>query len=171
MQNKTASAARELSGLIRDLRNDTETQRRVAEPIVNQLKQLGLARLALPGSLGGRECSTVEMLEVYETLAGAEASVAWVTWNNSLPCLFSRYLSAAARAEMFSNPNELHANSTRPSGTAVPDGDGYRVSGRWALVSGCELAEWLTLMCMVRNKKPAAEPGPPEMRPNVNPQG
>ncbi len=164
MQHDTASAARELTGLIRDLRDDTESQRRVAEPIVNQLKQLRLARLALPASLGGRECSTVEALEVYEALAGAEASVAWVTWNNSLPCLFSRYLSAAARAEIFSNPNALHANSTRPSGTAVPDGDGYRVSGRWALVSGCELAEWLTLMCVIRPENPAAKPSPPETR-------
>jgi len=164
MQNSTASFARELSGLIRDLRNDTESQRRVAEPIVKQLKQLGLARMTLPASLAGRECSTVEALEVYEALAGAEASVGWVAWNNSLPCLFSRYLSAAARTEIFSNPNELHANSTRPSGTAVADGNGYRVSGRWALVSGCELAEWLALMCVVRAQNEAAKPGPPETR-------
>jgi indole-3-acetate monooxygenase len=26
---------------------------------------------------------------------------------------------------------------------------GYRVSGRWALVSGCELASWMILLCVV----------------------
>jgi alkylation response protein AidB-like acyl-CoA dehydrogenase len=29
-----------------------------------------------------------------------------------------------------------------PTGTAVPEGDGYRVSGRWSFASGCEYSGW-----------------------------
>ncbi len=158
------AAARELEDSIRELRNDTEAQRRIAEPIVTQLKHCKLARMTLPTSLDGLESSPVEALQVYEALAGAEASVAWIVWNNSLPCLFSRYLADASRTEIFGNSNDLHANSTRPSGTAIAVEDGYRVSGRWSLVSGCELAEWLALQCVVRSNDTATQAGPPETR-------
>ena len=31
----------------------------------------------------------------------------------------------------------------------VVDG-GFNVSGRWSLVSGCELADWIPAMCVVQ---------------------
>jgi alkylation response protein AidB-like acyl-CoA dehydrogenase len=37
---------------------------------------------------------------------------------------------------------------------ATPEGDGYRVSGRWSLVSGCELAEWWMLLCRIEGEPP-----------------
>ena len=54
-------------------------------------------------------------LEIYEQLAGFDASVGWIVWNNALPCLFGRFLPAATRAEIFADPDWLHASSTRPS--------------------------------------------------------
>jgi len=36
-----------------------------------------------------------------------------------------------------------------PSGRAAVQPRGFRVSGRWSLVSGCELAEWISLLCVV----------------------
>ena len=41
------------------------------------------------------------------------------------------------------------ANSTRPSGRATVVDGGYRVSGRWSLVSGCQLSAWFILLCVV----------------------
>lgn len=116
--------------------------------------------------VAGLELPVGDSLEVYESLAGAEASVAWIVWNNALPCLFSRYLERAARMELFGDPGWLYASSTRPTGRAAVEGDGYRVNGRWALVSGCELAEWIALMCVVEdNREPRMiQPGVPEMR-------
>ena len=64
---------------------------------------------------------------------------------------------------MFADPAWLYAHSTRPSGTAAVEGAGYRVRGRWALVSGCELAEWLMLLCRVERPR-GAERGEPELR-------
>ena len=103
---------------------------------------------------------------VYELLAGAEASVGWIVWNNTLPCFWGRFLSPPARAEIFGDPDWLYASSTRPSGKAVVEDDGYRVSGRWSLVSGCELSEWMALRCMVEeNGQPRMlQPGVPEAR-------
>jgi alkylation response protein AidB-like acyl-CoA dehydrogenase len=109
----------------------------------------------------------VVALRVYEELAGAEASVAWIAWNNSLPGLLSCHLSDSVRAELFGDADKLFANSTRPSGKAMAADGGFRVSGRWSLVSGCELADWIPVMCVVTD---GAEPrmlaslGMPELR-------
>jgi alkylation response protein AidB-like acyl-CoA dehydrogenase len=88
-------------------------------------------------------------LKVYEELSGAEASVAWIAWNNSLPALFSCHLSDSVRAELFGDAKKLFANSTRPSGSATAIDSGFRVSGQWSLISGCELADWIPVMCVV----------------------
>ena len=166
MNRETLTAAHELSPLIARLRDETESNRRIAEPIVERLRETRFCRMAVARQLQGLELPTVEALDVYEALAGAEASVAWIVWNNSLPCFFSRFLESAARRELFADPDWLYANSTRPTGRAAIEGDGYRINGRWALVSGCELAEWISLMCLVEENGEVrmVQPGEPEMR-------
>jgi alkylation response protein AidB-like acyl-CoA dehydrogenase len=159
-------AARELSPLIRSLREQTETDRNVAAPIVDRLRDGGLCRVAVAEALAGLELPTDAALDVYETLAYADASVAWVAWNNALPCLLGRFLTPAARADVFADARWLYAGSTRPTGRAAVTADGYRVSGRWGIVSGCELAEWILLLCVVEeNGEPRmTAPGSPELR-------
>lgn len=163
MVSQALESARELLPLLEAHRDETEAGRCLAPTIVQALRESGLARMTVVEPLGGLEASTPEALEVYELLAGIEASASWIVWNNSLPCLFSRYLKPTAREEIFGDSSFLFANSTRPSGMATPESGGFRVSGRWALVSGCELAEWLALMCIVRDPNTPAN-GPPDMR-------
>lgn len=166
MRIDAIAAAREVGPLIRELRHETEADRRIAQPIVACLRETRLCRMAIAEELAGLELPVVEVLEVYEVLAAAEASVAWVVWNNALPCLLSRFLARSVRAELFADPTWLYASSTRPTGRAAREGDGYRVDGRWALVSGCELAEWIALMCVVEEdgRPRLTAPGVPEMR-------
>jgi len=166
MKTTALVAARELSPLIVRLRDDTETNRNIAAPIVDRLRHGRLCRLAVAESLQGLALPLEAALDVYETLAYADASVSWVAWNNSLPCFLSRFLAPAMRAEVFSDPRWLYACSTRPTGRATVTPDGYRVNGRWGIVSGCELAEWILLLCTVEeNGKPRmVAPDTPEMR-------
>jgi indole-3-acetate monooxygenase len=166
MPIEALEAAREMLPLITLHRGDTESTRRIAQPVVDALRKARLCRLAVARELYGLELPTPAMLDVYEMLAGAEASVGWIVWNNTLPSFWGRFLSPAARAEIFGNADWLYACSTRPTGKAAVEGDGYRVSGRWALVSGCELSEWLALRCAVEeNGQPRMlQPGVPEAR-------
>jgi alkylation response protein AidB-like acyl-CoA dehydrogenase len=166
MKSEAITAAHALLPLITHLRDDTESSRSIAQPIVARLRETRLCRMAVARELQGLELPTHEALEVYETLAGAEASVAWIVWNNSLPCFFGRFLESAARRELFADPEWLYASSTRPTGRAALEGDGYRINGRWSLVSGCELAEWIAVMCLVEENGELrmTAPGEPEMR-------
>src|SRR5690606_5261096 len=107
------------SPLIASLRETTDADRNIAPPIVERLRDGGLCRLALARELAGAELPLDAALDVYETLAYADASVAWVAWNNSLPCFFGRFLARDARAEVFADRRWLYACSTRPTGRAA----------------------------------------------------
>jgi alkylation response protein AidB-like acyl-CoA dehydrogenase len=93
-----------------------------------------------------------DLLEHYGILAGAEASVSWIAWNNLLFAHLTRSLAPRMRADVFREPHSIFAQSTRPGGRALAQGESFRVSGRWELVSGCELAEWLLLLCEVEGR-------------------
>src|SRR5712691_11949468 len=143
------SAARALRTTIREARQATEAARCLAPPVVAGLIEAGLCRLALPRDLAGLEAEPVVALQVYEELAYAEASVAWIAWNNQYVCLSSRYSPDAVWQTWFREAKLLFANSARATGTAVVVDGGVRVSGRWSLVSGCALADWMPLMCVL----------------------
>lgn len=138
-----------LKDVILENRHATETNRQIAEPIIEGLIENRLGRIALPLEYDGLAVSPANALAIFETLAEAEASVAWIVWNSSLPCWFSRFLADGVRAEIFGDPGALYASSTRPSGRAIMDGESYVVNGRWGLVSGCTHASWIPVMCMI----------------------
>jgi hypothetical protein len=98
-----------------------------------------------------------EWLTVLETLAGAEASVSWLIWNNTLACFWARFLDHAGRSRIFGDSKTLFAGSTRLTGRAVTTQGGFRLSRRWSLVSGCELADYIYFMSLVH------EDGKPRM--------
>jgi alkylation response protein AidB-like acyl-CoA dehydrogenase len=167
------SAARGIRGILKDARMETEAGRCLPPQVIACLIETGLCRLAVPADLGGYEADPLVSLRVYEELAAAEASVAWIAWNNQLNCLTSRHLADAPRAELFGDAHVLFANSTRPSGRGVAVEGGLRVSGRWSLVSGCQLADWIPVMCVITDGSEARQlaPGVPEMRMAYLPKG
>lgn len=145
----------ELREMILGSREETELGRRVPHAVGEELAVRGFGRLVLPRSAPGHELDPATYMTVLEELATAEASVALVVWNNCLPALVSRHLDDAVRAEIFADPKGMYANSTRPVGRALETSTGLTVSGRWSLVTGCQLAGWFALMCVAWD--PAAD--------------
>lgn len=133
-------------------REETEKLRRLAPAVVEGLKESGLFRMGLPKSLGGWEDDPVEVLKAYEILSSGEGSVGWSAWNNHLACTFGRFLDEESMNEIFKDSSHVYANSARPEGVAEIVPDGYIVSGRWTLVSGCELSDWFALRCLVTSE-------------------
>jgi indole-3-acetate monooxygenase len=146
--NNTLEVAESLIPLISELRHTTENDRRIAAPIVQALRKSDLCRMLLDTGAPPKY-TPEEWLRVLETLAGAEASVSWLIWNNTLPCFWARFLDDASRARVFGDSRRLFAGSTRPTGRAVATQGGFRLSGRWSLVSGCELADYVHLLSLV----------------------
>jgi indole-3-acetate monooxygenase len=158
-------AARAFRPRILAERERIEAGRRLPEELTRELARAGFFRIFLPAAYGGLDLTPMEAMEVYEELARADASVAWCVWNGNVHWTTAR-LSAKVAQTIFADPEMILANSTRPAGQAVVVEDGYRLSGRWALVSGCQLSTWFILMSMVhKDGKPRLTPsGAPEFR-------
>lgn len=154
--------ARALRPRILAERERIEAERRLPEEITRDMVRAGFFRIFLPAAYGGLDLTPVEATEIYEELARADASVAWCVWNGNVHWTTTR-LSTDVAATIFTDPDTVLANSTRPSGQAVVVEGGYRVSGRWSLVSGCQLSDWLILMCIVH------EAGQPRLTPSGAP--
>lgn len=146
-------------------REQIEASRRLPDDLARDLAQAGFFRVSLPAAYGGIDLTPMQALEIFEALAQADASVAWCVWNGNTHWTAAQLAPAAART-IHTNPDVITANSTRASGTARAVAGGYQVSGRWSLVSGCELAAWMVLLCVVHdNATPRLTPaGTPEIR-------
>ncbi len=154
--NEIVTFGESLIPLIKELRQTTENDRRIAAPVVEAIRNSDLCRMLLDNG-ASPQYTPEEWLSVLETLSGAEASVSWLIWNNTLACFWARFLDNEARARIFGDPKTLFAGSTRPTGRAVATDGGFRLSGRWSLVSGCELADYIYFMSLVH------EDGKPRM--------
>ena len=157
--------ARALRPRILAERDRIEAARRLTEDITRELAGSGFFRIFLPNAYGGLDLAPTQGLEVLEELARADASVAWCVWNGNTHWIIARLAADAARA-IHGKADVVTANSTRATGQAEMVSDGYRVNGRWSLVSGCELASWMVLLCVVHEGgKPRLGPsGAPETR-------
>ncbi len=146
-------------------RDRIETARRIPEDIAQDLARAGFFRMFLPEAYGGLDLAPMQAMEIFEELARADASVAWCVWNSNTHWTIAQLSREVART-IHADPEVVTANSTRSSGQAQVVAGGYRVSGRWSMVSGCELAAWMVLLCIVHeNGKPRLTPGgAPESR-------
>jgi len=146
-------------------RDHIEASRRLPADLTQELARAGFFRIFLPEAYGGLDLTPMAAMEVFEELARADASVAWCVWNGNTHWTTAQLAPEAART-IHADPAVVTANSTRASGQAQVVPGGYRVNGRWSLVSGCELGTWMVLLCVVHEGgKPRLTPaGAPETR-------
>lgn len=111
--------------------------------VVDQLADLGVFRLAMPRGLGGVASDPLEMADVFEELAFADSSVGWCAMIGAITGMALTQLPSQTAAELLKNERLIVAGVGAPSGEAATVEGGHRLSGRWALASGCTHATWL----------------------------
>ena len=138
---------------------EIEAARRLPLDLVADLTTAECFRMLVPRSHDGRGLDLMSAMRVYEELSRADASVGWTVMNLASAW---RNLGGLPRptfdALYAGGPDVIIAGTFNPSGVAVHEGAGYRVSGRWAFASGCLHAHWLFGNC-VEDKS-----GTPELR-------
>ena len=146
-------------------RDRIEAMRRLPDAFARDLATAGFFRIFLPEAYGGLDLTPMQAMAVFEELARADASVAWCVWNGNTHWVAAQLPAETARA-IHGEPAVITANSTRASGRAHIVEGGYRLSGRWALVSGCEIASWQVLLSVVHegDKARLTATGAPETR-------
>jgi alkylation response protein AidB-like acyl-CoA dehydrogenase len=139
---ETAAALRPIA---RGYQDDTERDRRIPTPLVQQLRAAGLYRMVIPQELGGLQVDLLTFLRAAELMAEGDGSIGWNLTNNAVGQLIALSLPDDGVEEVFSNgPDTIVAGTAVPGGgTAVPVDGGYLVNGRWPFGSGCRESQWM----------------------------
>lgn len=141
-------AVRELAPAVSERAADVEAARRVPPDLLDELIRAGCFRLLLPRSHGGLGADLVTGMRVVESLARADASVAWIVMIGGSSWCDLVGLPRHTFDAIFSRPDLVVAGAINPTGSITATEGGYRVTGRWAFASGCEHADLLFGNCL-----------------------
>nr|WP_237556359.1 acyl-CoA dehydrogenase family protein [Streptomyces sp. SID5914] len=122
---------------------ETERDRRLPESTVGALTEAGLFKLTAPRRYGGHQANFATFLAVHAEMARACGSTAWVSTITNICNWTVGTASERIREDVFgADPDARVCGVIAPSGTAVPTGDGYSVTGSWGFASGSLHATW-----------------------------
>jgi len=142
--------ARNLTDTIRAASDSIESDRRLPRGLLDALHEARLFRMMLPRSVGGLEADPITFFNVIETIAQADASVAWCLSQAGGCAMSAAYLDAPVAQSVFgSDPRAVLAWGPGPNVKAVLTEGGYRVSGTWSFNSGGRHASWLGAHCPI----------------------
>lgn len=134
--------ARALAPLIAAAHEDIDRDREVPAAIINAMHEARLFSMLLPHSMGGAEVHPETLFRVMETIAGADASVAWCLGQNCGVSMAAAYLDRRVAQEIFTAQRTTAAHGAGGAKAIVVDG-GYRVTGNWRFASGSRHSSWL----------------------------
>lgn len=138
------ATARELHSELRARSEEIEKARRLPADLARTLAQAGLFRLMIPKSLGGLELDPLKSLQTIEAVSEADASAGWCVMIAATSAMKAAYLEPAIARAIYGDPLSISGGVFAPMAKAVPEGDSYRVNGRWSWVSGAANCQWLS---------------------------
>jgi alkylation response protein AidB-like acyl-CoA dehydrogenase len=138
------ATARAIAPAIAARAEEIERARRLPADLARTIAEAGLFRMMVPSSLGGHELEPAASMHVIEEIARADASVGWCVMIAATSAMKAAYLPPAVAKEVYGDPLTIAGGVFAPMGRAVPEGDGYRLNGRWQWVSGGANCQWLS---------------------------
>jgi alkylation response protein AidB-like acyl-CoA dehydrogenase len=142
-------AVRELAPTIAARADEIEAARRLPPDLVTDLTAAGCFGMLRPSSHGGAGVDLATSMRVYEDLSRADASVGWTVAIGAGCWLDLVGLPRQTFDAVFADdPDVKVGGAIRPAGVAAPADGGYRVTGRWGFVSGCQHCDWIYGNCI-----------------------
>lgn len=158
-------AARALQPLIDEKRREGELRARLVPEVVAAAGSAGMFRLFAPREVGGLEVTPRQAFLATAEIAAADPAVSWYMVNSIPACMAAALLPETERRELFAEPDRNFGFSAVALATAKPAPGGYRLSGSWPVVTGCEDSRWCALMARVVDEDgPRLVNGRPEVR-------
>jgi indole-3-acetate monooxygenase len=128
---------------------EIEDARRLPADLLAELTAAGCFGMLRPPSHGGAGVDLATSMRVYEELSRADASVGWTVGIGAGNWLDLAGLPRSTFDALFANdPDVKIGGAISPTGVAVPAEGGYRVTGRWGFVSGCQHCDWIYGNCI-----------------------
>jgi indole-3-acetate monooxygenase len=135
-----------------------ERERRLSDTTVQALVDAGLFRLWLPHTFGGLELDPVIAMRVIEEVSRFDGAAGWNLQISVAFSLFLPWFPDEGVAEILTGkPDPVLGGTLFPPGRALRVKGGYRLTGRWPFISGCQHCSWFFTPALVVNEGKAAE--------------
>ena len=153
------AAVQSMEPLIRNTRDQMETERRMPMPLVRAMMEAGVFRMAVPRAYGGGELDPITQVRVVEELSRMEGSVGWLAMIGAAGGPMAAFLDPSVAERLFGPVDSVFAGQLRPPQHAEVVEGGFRVSGRYRFASGCQHASMMTCGCVLyEDSKPLLRP-------------
>jgi 3-hydroxy-9,10-secoandrosta-1,3,5(10)-triene-9,17-dione monooxygenase len=141
--------ARALAPAIRERVAKAEADRRTPVESIEAFVDAGLARILKPKRWGGYELSHDAAFDVAAEIAKACGSTGWcASLLNIHDWQLAAFPDEAQHDVWKDGPDVNIAGMVSPTGKAIGEGGGYRLSGQWSYVSGVDHCTWALLVAM-----------------------
>ena len=125
---------------------ESETRRKLADEIYDDLLDHGFFGTLVPEVYGGLELHPVDAYQVWEAISRIDSAAGWNLQISSAVSSFASWLSQEGLDEIFyAGPDIIFAGALTPPAPAVRVEGGWRVSGRLNIASGCHRADWIAM--------------------------
>ena len=132
---------------------ESEGQGRLCDATLAALQGAGLFTVLQPGSCGGWDRPLPEVLNAVQHVARADGAAGWCLLIGAGSNAFTSWLEPDVARAMLT-PHAVCSSIFMPTGEAVPEAGGYRVTGRWSYASGIQHATWVLAGCHVPGEAP-----------------
>jgi resorcinol 4-hydroxylase (FADH2) len=151
--------ADKIAALVRGRAREAEAERRIADEVIERMREQDLFRILQPRAFGGFEYGFDVFARVVAAVARGCGSSGWVYGLLASHQWLAACFPRQAQEEFWHDRDALAAGTYAPIGQAVAADGGHRFSGRWSFCSGCDNAEWLFLGAMLPQPDGTALPG------------
>src|SRR5262249_60213014 len=135
------AGARAIAELARERAQQTETERRIGDEMIERMRQADLFRVMQPRPYGGFEYGFDVFAQIVAAIANGCGSTGWVSALLASHQRLIACFSKAAQDEVWGDCNALAAGTYAPVARAVAADGGYRISGVGSFCSGCDNAQ------------------------------
>jgi alkylation response protein AidB-like acyl-CoA dehydrogenase len=137
-------AAEGIQELVEAHADKAEQQRRLPKRLVQALRDAQLFRMCVPAAYGGPEADPITLVRAIEKVAIADGAAGWCTMIASTTSSMSMFMDPEYARAVYGDAKVITGGVYAPNGTAVRDGKGWRVTGRWQWGSGSQHCQFLT---------------------------
>jgi len=129
--------------LLRENAVVSDRNRLLPQSSVDALDEADVWRISTLKRYGGHEGGAAMLLEVARTVGYYDPSAAWcVVISNGSVMLANRFGDEVLDEVFADGPVKAASVFAQPQGTATPDGDGWRITGKWPFASNVGHSEW-----------------------------
>ncbi|KKK39117.1 acyl-CoA dehydrogenase [Mesobacillus campisalis] len=128
---------------------EAEKNATISENVVKMIKETDISRMLLPKKYGGPQVDLKAFAKVVRTVANYNISAAWLAYLYPLHNMLPAFLPPEGRDEIVQQGG-LICDIFAALGKAEPEGDGYRISGKWSFVSGVLHSDWVGVGVMIQ---------------------